>query len=391
MGLESKLAKWQQAGLIDADTRARIEAFERSNEKPMLLYALGGLGAITVAIGIVSIVAANWDAIDKGVKLGADLLLGALLAAGLYVSVTRERRWQTEVLTGIYYGFVIASLALVGQIYQLGTPPHQALLAWSLSTAPLMLLVRTPLLGFVWLAGLVWTHIETSTFYLDRMHDRSGYDDTLLGNVVAVEIMVSLVLYLSAARIPWFARERSAVSSTWTSAVWTALLLGGFALGFVYYDDFDRTDVLTWSVAVVALLVIALIAALPRLYPALAARSLLGLRLVLGSIGIVFVVGTAFPHDALPAVGAIAQVVVLGIAAWTVLQLGQVRLFNMVTGLIALRVLVMYFEVFGSMLSTGVGMISGGMLTLLLAWVWKRKSPELAARFTSTGGSDHVA
>jgi hypothetical protein len=50
----------------------------------------------------------------------------------------------------------------------------------------------------------------------------------------------------------------------------------------------------------------------------------------------------------------------------------------------------MYFEVFGSMLSTGLGMITGGVLTLLLAWLWKRKSPELATRLAVPGGS-HAA
>lgn len=387
MGLESKLERWQQAGVIDADTRGRIAAFERANEKPMLLYALGGLGAVTVAIGIVSIVAANWDAIGKGAKLSVDLLLGAGLAGGLYVSVQREQRWSTEMLTGIYYGFVIASLALVGQIYQLGSPTHHALLAWSLSTLPLMHLARTPLLGFIWLAGLIWTQCETSAFYFERIHQRSGYDDAFLGNLVASEIALSVAIYLGAARLPWLVRERPAVSATWTNTLWTLIVLGGFSLGFLFYADIDRGDVLGWSELVVSLIWIALIAGLPRLYPTLGARSILGLRLVLGVTLLTFVLGTVFARDEMPAVGAIAQTVLLGVTAWMVLQLGQVRWFNLMTGLIALRVLVMYFEVFGSMLDTGVGMISGGLLTLLLAWVWKRKSPELAARFTAQGGN----
>ncbi len=390
MSLESKLERWQQAGVIDADTRARIEAFERANEKPLLLYTLGALGAVTVAIGIVSIVAANWDGIGKGVKLSLDLLLGAGLAAGLYASVTRQRHWATEVLTGIYYGFAIASLALIGQIYQLGSPTHHALLAWSLSTLPVMHLARTPLLALVWLSGLLWTQIDTSAFYLDRLHEHSRYDDALLGNMVASEIVLSFAAYLLAARIPWLVRERPAVSAAWTNTVWTLLWLGGVSLGFLFYVEIDRSDVLTWSLAVVLVVLGGLIAALPRLYPVLGPRSVLGLRVLLGAIGAVFVLGTAIAREELQAIGAIAQVLILAVAAWTALQLGRVRLFNMITGLIALRVLVTYFEVFGSMLDTGVGMISGGLLTLLLAWVWKRKSPELAARFAA-GGHDHAA
>jgi uncharacterized membrane protein len=51
-----------------------------------------------------------------------------------------------------------------------------------------------------------------------------------------------------------------------------------------------------------------------------------------------------------------------------------------------LRLLIVYFEVFGSMLSTGLGMITGGALTLLLAWVWKRKSPQLAEQLRRAEG-----
>jgi uncharacterized membrane protein len=82
--------------------------------------------------------------------------------------------------------------------------------------------------------------------------------------------------------------------------------------------------------------------------------------------------------------------VLLGIAAFTVLATGRVRSFNVLTGFIALRILIMYFEVFGTMLDTGLGMISGGLLTLLLAWIWKRKSPQLAARFGAIAEGSHV-
>ena len=68
------------------------------------------------------------------------------------------------------------------------------------------------------------------------------------------------------------------------------------------------------------------------------------------------------------------------------------RAFNALTALIALRVLVIYFEVFGSLLSTGVGLITGGVLTLLVGWLWQRKTAALAARLRSAAESGgHVA
>jgi uncharacterized membrane protein len=63
MNIEKKLARWREAGLLDEAAAARIAAFEQTSQRPVLLYALGGLGALTLGIGIVSIVAANWYAI----------------------------------------------------------------------------------------------------------------------------------------------------------------------------------------------------------------------------------------------------------------------------------------------------------------------------------------
>src|SRR5262249_38386347 len=64
------------AGLIDGPTGARIRAFEKSSRAPIALYALGVLGAGTVALGIISLIAANWDAIPATMKLAGDLLIG---------------------------------------------------------------------------------------------------------------------------------------------------------------------------------------------------------------------------------------------------------------------------------------------------------------------------
>ena len=73
MNIDRKLAQWREAGLLDEAAAARIAEFEHRSHRPVLLYALGGLGALTVGIGIVSIVAANWEAISRQSKLGIDL------------------------------------------------------------------------------------------------------------------------------------------------------------------------------------------------------------------------------------------------------------------------------------------------------------------------------
>jgi uncharacterized membrane protein len=296
--------------------------------------------------------------------------------------------WLTDVLAGIYYAFVLGSLALLGQVYQLGSPQYQGLLTWSLATAPFMLLVRGRLLGAVWLTGLAVTHAFGFAALFDWLDDRRSEGFVL--NLAVSLTFASMLGYIVVARTPSFVRGRPQVSEVWTRMTWTALVLGALGVSFAFYDDIDD-DKLSWAVAVCGLLAAGMAALLPKLYPEVAPRARTGMRLLLASICLLLATATTFDRIALPALGAIVQVALLGIAAWTVLALGSVRSFNTLTALIALRVLFMYFEVFGSMLDTGVGMISGGLLTLLLAWVWKRKSPELAERLSTEGIPGHAS
>jgi uncharacterized membrane protein len=392
MSLDRQLARWQEAGLIDAATRTRIAAFEDAQRTPVVRYALGVLGAGTVALGVVSVIASNWDAIPGRVKLGGDLLIGAALAAATYAAVTRSAGWLGEVLITLFYGFTLASIALVGQVYQLDTPTYQGLLAWSAATAPLVLLGRSRYLAALVVAGLATTHALSLAGLFDYLERRVGVSETTATNLAVTLLFASPLLYVALARVPWLVRNRPEFSRTISALAWCAVLVAGFALQFVWYGDVDRAETLAWSLATTAGLAAAFALALPRLYPDMAARPRHGLAAILGFGWLTLALGAGFARPSAEVVGAILQIAWLGLFAWTSVQLGLVRAFNVLTGLIAVRVLVVYFEVFGSLLSTGVGLITGGALTLLIGWLWRRKTGDLAARLgPSPRSSGHGA
>jgi hypothetical protein len=386
MSLDRKLARWESAGLIDGATRARIRAFEQSERAPIALYALGVLGAGTLALGVLSVIAANWDGIPGTVKLAADLLIGLGLAVATYVAVRRDAGWPTEVLITVFYGFTLASIALVGQVYQLTAPAYQALLVWTAATLPLVLLGRSQALAALVVAGIAVTHAASVWPLIEFLHPGGGANRDLSAAI----LFASPLLYLPLARIPWLLRYRPAFSRTLTVAAWVAVLLLGFALQFVWYDDVGSDQVLRWSLGATAAVAAALVLVLPRLYPDMPLRARHGLAAIVVFAWLTLLVGAAIPRFTAPVVGAVLQVVWLGLFAWTSIQLGQARAFNVLTALIALRVLAIYFEVFGSLLSTGVGLITGGALTLAVGWLWQRKTAALAARLgpAAAGGGD---
>src|SRR5262249_27600528 len=361
MGLDRKLARWEAAGLIDAAARARIRAFEQSKRAPVALYGLGVLGAGTLALGVVSVIAANWDGIPGTVKLGGDLLIGVALATSTYVAVRRGPGWPAGVLITLFYGFTLASIALVGQVYQLNAPMYQGLLVWTAASLPLVLLGRSHALAALATAGIAVTHALSVSPLIEFLNPGGGANRDLSATI----LFASPLLYIPLARVPWLVRNAPAFSRTITVAAWIAVLIGGFLLQFVWYTDIASDHPLGWSLLATGVITAAVTLALPRVYPHLDARPRRGLTTVLAFAWLTLALGSAIPRPSADVVGAILQVVWLGLFAWTAIQVGLVRAFNALTALVALRVLAIYFEVFGSLLSTGVGLITGGALTLL--------------------------
>jgi uncharacterized membrane protein len=392
MSLEGKLARWREAGLIDAATAARIEAFEHAGRRPVVLYALGALGAGTVALGIISIIAANWDGISGSVKLACDLAFGAALAAATAYSVLHKRALLTEVMVTLFYGFTLASLALVGQVYQLGTPTYQALLVWSAATFPLLLLGHSRYLAALGVWGLATTHGYSLEALMDYIGREGRWGDDVERNLLASLMFASALLYALLGRVPWLLRERPEYARTLTALGWSAVLGSGLALQFVWYEDIHSGQTLTWALPATALMAAVFVMLLLRSTPTLPQAARRGIAALLGFAWLTLAFGLGFARDDVTFVGAILQVVWLGLFAWTAVQLGLLRTFNALTALLALRVLAIYFEVFGSLLNTGFGLLSGGLLTLLLAFFWRKKSRGLAERFApGRGGIDGVA
>ena len=115
--LERQVQRWQEAGIIDAATAARIMAHERRASRPVLLLAIGGLGAFAIGVGLLSIIAANWGDIPRQVKLLAMLGLLGANAYGLLRAYGGPQRWLIEALALGYFALTLVSIALVGQTY----------------------------------------------------------------------------------------------------------------------------------------------------------------------------------------------------------------------------------------------------------------------------------
>ncbi len=402
MKLDKKLDAWKQAGLIDADTAEGIRTFEAGSARPILLWAMGGVGALAIALGFVSIVAANWVNLSDYLKLGVAFAIGCVLAASIYRVLDSEApntdashpantQWLRDTLVIVFYGYTLAALALVGQIYQLGGTVGGLLLFWSLGTAGLVFLGRGRALAVFFFLGLLSTYHTNLFEWAETFRELDPAEKDLAENITVFLAGISPLLFLLfshlLARIPALLRKRSHFAGVFNAGSWVLLALLGNAMQYLWYDDMRGDDVPRWSIWACLAAGGVVAGFIPKLYPGHSPRTQLGMRCTILAVYGMGVLGAGIDHPELPLVGALLNLGFLCLLAWTSLQVGSKAGFNFLTALIGLRVIAIYFEVFGSLLQTGLGLIGGGMLTLLITWIWLRKSNALATQLTEEADS----
>lgn len=90
MKLAKKLSEWEQIKLIDEKQKSAILAYESRQGKTAAVY-FERFGRFCIGLGILSLIASNWQEIPDSLKLSADILLLGLTAVGAY-------RFTTEVM-----------------------------------------------------------------------------------------------------------------------------------------------------------------------------------------------------------------------------------------------------------------------------------------------------
>ncbi|MGA2206148.1 MAG: DUF2157 domain-containing protein [Terracidiphilus sp.] len=136
--IETLLARWQSAGVLDAETAARIRAHETqaSAGAPAGLRWQGVtaliLGAILLACGVVLFVSAHWDELGPVARYTLVIAMVAVfhVAGGLARSSFRSLSTALHAVGTVATG---AAIALVGQIFNIQEHWPAAVLLWALA------------------------------------------------------------------------------------------------------------------------------------------------------------------------------------------------------------------------------------------------------------------
>lgn len=367
--LERHFRHWREKGLVAADQEAALREasaeLDRGRASSVLYVALGGLGGGLLLAGLVLVVAENWGAIPRLVKLGgwAVIQCALLYLARDFAERFKGRAFLSEPLAFVAGGWVLGGIALVSQIYHLDSRPPNGVwlwlalilpLAWALpwrATAAVVLVALTAALGLEVAASDSWLHAPRAE-----------------GPWLFLAIPM-----LSAALVSWLPTPVGGLRGwvgAWVFGVGTVWLLV-----FGAAQELDHTTLDGGWLLVAAAFLTALVQpsrCLPPVWDGLTARAVLvaavlpwvviGAEYDAGSVIDMLAVGLAWLLQVGVAVLAIRAGARGGSTAWV--NLGYLAL---VAG-----ILTRYFDFFGEYLEGGLALVATGALVLFVLYAMER-------------------
>lgn len=369
MKLAQKLSEWKQAKLIDEKQKSAIFAYENSRDKNRRPFLANALAVFCIGLGILSLIASNWQEIPDSLKLSADILLLGLTAAGTY-RFYNNGKWYFEVLVIGYATLILASIGLVGQVFQLQPVGLRAYLLWSVLVLPLTLFSKKAILPSVWIPFFVISGLDT-------LFDFVWFDKTikfLESGLPYAGVLTGLILLaflsagrLSESRLPVWKKSWKFWLTVSTALTTIVMYFGGMShYGFNSSREFPLFyEGIAAAIVVLLLLLLFWRSIQTRTPPATA--TILGTMIFYAFVSR-FVSGH-LNHDILGFVltmSILAEIIYFGI------KNDCPKIVNVAGALAALRIFGVYLQVFGSLLTTGLGLISSGLVLLLIAGIWNK-------------------
>jgi len=158
--LRQEVELWRAEGLIDAEQYKQLsERYQFNNletvARDRFVMVLIGVGSILLGLGVITFVAANWQAASRELKF--TLLLALFLVVnitGFYLWRQPRRSSRRQHLLGqglLLLGALIlgANLGLLAQMFHIGGSGYELFLAWGLGVLVMAYSLRLTLLGLL--------------------------------------------------------------------------------------------------------------------------------------------------------------------------------------------------------------------------------------------------
>lgn len=167
MSLPKDIPELIEAGVISESTGNDIREYYKNkngSSHNRLFIVFGVLGAILVGLGIILIIAHNWDELSrltKTILAFLPLLLGQVLCGFVLLKKPDHTAWR-ESGTAFLFFSIGATISLVSQIYHIPGNLSSFILLWMLLSLPLIYLMKSSIASLLYLIGITYYACETS-------------------------------------------------------------------------------------------------------------------------------------------------------------------------------------------------------------------------------------
>lgn len=166
MSLPKEIPELIEAGVITPDTADRIRTYYQNRDEAAtnpLFIVFGILGAILVGLGIILIIAHNWDQLSLAVKTilaFIPLLSGQGICAYALLKKRNTTAWR-EGGSAFLFLSIGACISLIGQIYHIPGDLHSFLLSCLLLGLPLVYVMQSSVSSLLYIIGISFYATET--------------------------------------------------------------------------------------------------------------------------------------------------------------------------------------------------------------------------------------
>lgn len=364
--IEKDFNVWVAKGMLSADAaKAMLAEYDARETVFSAGRVLLILAAVLLSAAILLLIAANWEAIPRLVRVGG--IVALIWAFYLSAALCLGRGWRglgaaLLVLGTMTFG---GAIALVGQMYHLSGDAADALLVWFVAACVAALAFRSAALSVI-CGFLAWAVFGQLVIDNDASFEGNGYIYFIPGLIVVV---IALVRYTNAGAARHLAYLLALAWLGWLyielPEAWLAALL--FGLGLLAFLSVSLPASPLYRFAQDA-------GAAPAFYSfALAVLGLAALHTEIDGLG----------QEV--AIGATTLGVALGGIAIAGRLNGAVRFFGY--AVFAAETLYLASETLGSILGTSGFFLISGVVVGLIAWLVIRLEKRLGAKTATEGAS----
>ncbi|HZY78948.1 MAG TPA: DUF2157 domain-containing protein [Cyclobacteriaceae bacterium] len=173
--LTRELEELQAAGVITPEVAEKIRAYydKPSSGASRMVIAFGILGALLIGMGVVLIIAHNWDDLSTGTKLFIGLAPMAIaqgFAAWFVFKQVESSAWRESISVILVFA-VATAISVVSQVYNISGSLGGFLLAWTILTLPIIYILRSWMASLLYWIGITWYATEVGFAFISfRRH-----------------------------------------------------------------------------------------------------------------------------------------------------------------------------------------------------------------------------